>query len=69
MDAASGMLFGVDIFEISVALIFKISVTICVVFHLNVCLCHVAVPNSLVSLRKTVQEVQDGQSNIDFSCF
>ena len=50
-------------------MVFNISVTVCVVSDLNLCLRHVAVPNSLVSLRKAVQGVQDGQSDIDFSSF
>ena len=51
------------------SMVFNISVTGCVASHLNLCLRHVAVPNSLVSLHKAVHGVQDGQSNIDFSSF
>ena len=53
----------------SCRVVFNVSVTVCVVSHLNLCLCHVTVPNSLVSLHKAVLGVQDGQSDIDFSSF
>ena len=55
------------VFEGCLSQTFNIFVAICVAYHPN--LCHVAVPNSLVSLHVAVHGLQDGQSDIDFSCF
>ena len=67
-DSAFDILFDVDVTEFR-RMVFNISVSVCVACHLNLRLCHVAVPNSLVSLRKAVHGVQDGQSDIDCSSF
>ena len=67
LDSASDILFLTS--QNSCRVVFNVSVTVCVVSHLNLCLCHVTVPNSLVSLHKAVLGVQDGQSDIDFSSF
>ena len=66
-DSASDILFFAS--QKFCSMVFNISVAGCVASNLNLCLRHVAVPNSLVSLHKAVQGVQDGQSDIDFSSF